>query len=132
MDEAACRAKSRPMWIVRATQWPNNLEVYPFQDSEAALWRSVDAKAQRRKSKLVRNGTAKVIKKPSKKPIDAKNGGHDLMPTLKKGLRSGWMCTVCRMTTSNARVARTQVCRGQPLRLLQGDEHTTVQSGMVT
>ena len=63
---------------------------------------------------------------------DVTNGGHELVPTLRKGLRSGWMCSVCRLTTSDPSYVRSQICRGKPLRPVHGDGHTAIQSGTVT
>ena len=127
-DEAI---RQRAMWIARATATANNETHFPFQDSMAALWRSTESKAQRRKAKLVRAGPASVIKKPLKMPIPASNGGHNFVPTHKKGVRSGWLCTICRISTSNARIASTRLCLGRPSKQMQGEEHTIVQSGTV-
>ena len=53
------------------------------------------------------------------------------MPTHKKGIRSGWLCTICRVSTSNVCVASTRLCLGRLLKQLQGEEHTVVRSGTV-
>ena len=50
-DEAMAAAK----WIARATHEANNQEAFPFQDSEAASWKSDAAAAERRKAKRLRS-----------------------------------------------------------------------------
>ena len=60
------------------------------------------------------------------------NGGHNFVPTHKKGVRSGWLCTVCRVSTANAHAVSTRSCPGRPLKQLEGEEHVIVQSGTVS
>ena len=86
------------MWIARATHEANNQSAYPFQDSEAARWKSEEAAAERRKSKALRSKRLLIIDrlKMMKLKKSPAQGGHTVEEVHGGGVRSRWNCIVCK------------------------------------
>ena len=109
-------AKARAKWIARATHEANNQEMFPFQDSEAARWRSDAAAAERRKAKHLRSKQLVIMEKLKvmKEQLSPEQGGHTLVQIARQGKRSGWRCQICKARSSSRTTLACQMCKGDP------------------
>ena len=103
-------------WIARATHEANNQAEYPFQDSEAARWRSEAATAERRKAKYLRSKRIIIIDKLKvmKRRRSPEHGGHTVERVLEGGLRSKWRCKTCKVKSGTKAELESQNCKGDP------------------
>ena len=100
--------------MARATHEANNQEHFPFQDSEAARWKSDEAAAARRKAKSQRSLKLRIIDKLAvmKQKRTPDQGGHTPERMAKSGRRNGWRCSVCRAKSSSYEKLTVQRCGG--------------------
>jgi hypothetical protein len=111
-EEATAAAK----WIARATHEANNQEAFPFQDSEAASWKSDAAAAERRKAKRLRSERLIIIDrlKMKRQRRAPEQGGHITEKVHGGGRRSRWRCTVCKQKSGWLADFERLKCNGDP------------------
>ena len=104
------------VWIARVTHEANNQPDYPFQDSEAARWKSEAAAAERRKSKRLRSKRLLIIDKLKvmKQKRTPDQEGHTVESIPGGGQRSRWRCTVCKAKSGTKAELESQSCNGDP------------------
>ena len=103
-------------WIARATHEANNQVEFPFQDSEAARWRSEALAAERRKAKHLRSKRLFIIDKLKvmKRKKLPEHGGHQVEHVPGGGQRSRWRCRVCKVKSGTKTELESQTCKGDP------------------
>ena len=97
-DAAYESAVEAARWIARATHEANNQELFPFQDSEAARWRSDEAATERRKAKSLRSKRLLIIDKlkSMKQRRSPEMGGHIVARAVEGGTWNMWRCARCK------------------------------------
>lgn len=102
--------KARAKWIARATYLANNLEAYPFSDSEASRRAADLAQAKR-----TREGKKPKRLKPAAIARPVALGGHVLVEAA-WGATSGWRCSLCRLRSANWNKIAPSSCSGSAAR----------------
>ena len=103
------RTKTRAKWIGIASHAANNVEKYPFSDSEASRWRAEAAQRTRENAKKGVDGRRRRRVLSERQMVDPSNGGHAV---VKATSGYGWVCTVCRMRSVKKWRLTTRKCEG--------------------
>ena len=103
-------AKSRAMWIGRATSLANNLPTFPFSDSSSSRAAAELARKARMQAKHARLYGVTL----AKPPVIARSpalGGHNIVQD-RCGSKQGWRCTVCRARSAKWNSFAPSLCGG--------------------
>ena len=125
------RVKVRAKWIGVATFEANNSDTFPFTDSESSRWKADAARRRREEAKKGIDGRKSRRKKERRPTLKPEEGGHTVVRAT--GCK-GWICSVCRVTSSVKAKLETQSCNkaGKTWGAADGRQHSVRKSGLIT